>query len=339
MKRGMRDSQWAVMRRCLAIIHRLQRGPATAQELLQAVLAQEGPEAYGEGQARRIRLGKDLARIRDELQVEIRFDRELGAYVLRDSWLPLLDLPDEDLATIAWLEQTFGHDSPQHDEVHALLGRLRLYLAPERRARIEQHHASLIVDLGRRDEDQIAPGVWEGLTRALAERRRVEFSYRSPQREDATPRRHTVDPWERYFDTGRGHYYLRGWCYYTTGPDGRCERGHYIDYRLGRISDLQLLPNKLPPSPPPAPRYPVEYELAPQVARLGITRQPRIEIRQIERRPDGSALVRGMTDNLFWAAQALLHYGPTCRILGGPELLARMRAMVKKMAEMYGEGG
>ena len=152
MSRGRRESQWLVVRRCLAIIRRAQRGPASRQELLEAVLAQEGAEAYGEdeGDARRLRLEKDLERIRQNLLVDLYHDREADGYVIRDCWLPLLDLPDDDLATIAWLEQTFGHDSPQHDEVHALLGHLRLYLAPERQGEIERRHTALVLDLGRR---------------------------------------------------------------------------------------------------------------------------------------------------------------------------------------------
>jgi predicted DNA-binding transcriptional regulator YafY len=98
---------------------------------------------------------------------------------------------------------------------------------------------------------------------------------------------------------------------------------------------LTVLPQKLSPLPPAAPRYAVEYELTPTVARLGVTRQPKIEIQEIERREDGSALVRGETDSLFWAVHALLHYGPNCRVLGGPEMLREMRQTVRKMATIY----
>jgi predicted DNA-binding transcriptional regulator YafY len=337
MSRGTRESHWLVARRCLAIIARAQRGPARREELIRAVLAQEGPEAYGmaAGKALHLRLEKDLGRIRDRLGVDLYFDRRAGDYVIRDTWRPLLDLPDEDLETIAWLEQTFDHESPQHDEVHALLGRLRLYLPLERRAEIERCRTALAVDLRQRDEDEVPPSVWDGLTKALVERRRVEFLYRSPQQADGVPRRHVVDPTERYFDTARGHYYLRGWCHYTAGPLGRREQRRYFDYRLGRISDVHVLPHKLPPFPPPAPCYAVEYELAPRVARLGVTRHRGIEVTEVERRADGSAVVRGVTDNLFWAVRALLHYGPNCRVLGGPEMAREMRRIVGEMAGMY----
>jgi predicted DNA-binding transcriptional regulator YafY len=337
MSRGKRDSQWLVIRRCLSLIRRVQRGPAAWQELVQSVLEQLGPDAYGgtRGKALHSRLENDLARIRDRLMVDLGFDRQAGGYAIREAWLPLLDLPDEDLATVAWLEQTFDPGSPQHDEVHALLGRLRLFLSPQRRDVIERCRTALVVDLAQRDEDDIPPAVWDGLTRALVERRRIAFSYRSPQQEDRVPRRHVVDPYERFFDTVRGHYYLRGWCHVTDGPLGRREQGRYFTYRLGRIAALEVLPNKLPPFPPSTPRYAVAYELTPQVARLGVTRHREIEIAEVEQQEDGSAVVRGTTDNPFWTVRTLLHYGPNCRVLGGPEMKREMRQVIQQMAALY----
>ncbi len=338
MSPGRRESDWLVIRRCLAIIRRVQRGLATRDDLLQAVREQEGPEAYGTAKSEALdhRLENDLRRIRDNLRVDLNFDRQAGGYTIRDTWLPLLDLPDEDLATIAWLEATFGPESPQHDEVHALLGRLRLYLGLERLADLERCRTALAMDLSRRDEDEIVPAVWQGLNRALLDHHQVEFLYLSPQYEDKHPRRHVADPQSLTFDARRGHYYLRAYCRSIQSPAGHDEPCRYITYRVGRIVELAVLPQKLGPLPPVAPRYAVEYELAPAIARLGsVSRQPEIEIIEVEHRADGSALVRGQTDDLFFAVRALLHYGPTCRVLGGPEMLREMQETVRKMAEMY----
>ena len=337
MPGGRRESHWLVTRRCLAIIRRLQRGPATARELIQAACEAEGVDAYGgaQGIALRKKFEKDRERIRRHLLVDLRFDRGTGRYLIRDLWMPLLDLPDEDLDTIAWLAETFGPEAPRHDQVHGLIDRLRLYLAPERRAVIEQHRMAFTMDLRRRDEDEITDEVWDKLTRALVSRRRVEFEYLSPQQEDRTPRRHVVDPYECFFDTVRGHFYLRGWCHYTDGPRGRHIHRRYFRYRLGRIRNVRVLPDKLPPAPPVAPRYRVEYVLASHVARLGITRHHGIEIECVDRKDDGRVIVQGTTEDVFWTARTLLHYGPSCRVLGGPELLQEMQALVGKMWELY----
>lgn len=339
MSPGQRESQWLILRRCLAIIRRAQRGPTDWRGLVQAVRKQEGSDAYGEaeGEALHRRLENDLQRIRNRLYVDLYFDRRSGGYAIRDTWTPLLDMPDEDVAVMAWLEQTFGPDSPQHDEVQDLLGRLRSYLPGERRAEMDQCRSALTVELQRRDEDEIRPTVWADLCKAQLERRRIEMRYLSPQYEDGRPRCHVVDPLSLFFDPARGHYYLRAYCRRVEEGTGWEEVNRYILYRVGRILEVRVSPQKMPQAAPAAPRYRVEYELTARVARLGITRQPGIEIKRVEQREDGSVLVRGQTEDVFWAVQSLLHYGPNCRVLGGPEMVGRMRETVLAMAEMYRE--
>jgi hypothetical protein len=83
MSRGRRESQWLVICRCLAIICRAQRGPASREELIEAVRLQEGPAAYGEveDEALHRRFENDLWRIRHGLRVDIYFDRQVGREV------------------------------------------------------------------------------------------------------------------------------------------------------------------------------------------------------------------------------------------------------------------
>lgn len=343
MTRGDRESTWMVIRRCLAIIRCAQRGPASRQDLIQAMLRVERPGDYGEPRDEstlQIRLEKDLQRIRERLMVDLYFDQRVGGYVIRDTWMPLLDLPDEDLATIAWLEQSFGQEAPKHDEVHAFLRQLRLYLDPKRVRVIEEARTALEMDLRQRDQDDISPAVRDGLSKAFVSRRQVELLYLSPKHEDGQPRRHIVAPYEPYyFDTTRGHYYLRAYCRRIEGPEGTQYPRAYYTYRLGRIQELKVLPKQLSPIPPTPPRYEVVYELSPEVARLGVTRHPEIEVHEIERREDGSAVVRGETESVFWAVQVLLHYGANCKVLGGPKMRWEMRKVVEEMGALYGEEG
>ncbi len=336
MVRRTRESTWLVISRCLAIIRRVQRGPATWKELVDAVRGAVGDEAYGhaEGKALRRRLENDLARIRERLGVEVRYSRQEKGYVIHSLWVPLLDLPEEDLRTIAWLGRVFDVASPYHDEVHAFLDRVVLYLG-QRAARVTRYREGLEMDLRRRDGDEISPDVMFRLERAVAEKRWVEFEYLSPQYEDGVPRRHRVAPVRVYFDPGRGHYYLHGWCQRVAGPEGVAECQQYLYYRVGRIQKLRLLPDKAPPTLPRGRTYLVVYELAPEIARLGVTRHPEITVHEVEQREDGSAVVRGETRDLFWAVQRLLQYGAGCRVLGGPELLAEMRRVVREMAKSY----
>lgn len=341
MPHGTRESDWLVIRRCLAIIRRIQHEPAQWQELVEAVLQVE-PNAYGhsEGQALRKRFYRDLDRIRQSLYIDLRADPRTKQYTIRDTELPLLDLPNEDLTTIAWLEQTFQPHSPRHQEVKKFLDRLRFYLSPERRLQIEQQRAALILELGQQDEDQILPEVEAGLQQALARRCRVEFDYLSPQNPEGQPRCHVVDIYEPpRFEASSGHYYVRGWCHYNLGPTDRLEVNSYIAYRLGRINNLKILSNKLLPTPPLAKRYKVIYQLTPEVARQGITRRRWIDIETVEPHDDSSATIYGSTDTRFFALQELMHYRYNCRVLGGPEILAEMQETVQKMADLYAKKG
>ncbi|MCX7856242.1 MAG: WYL domain-containing protein, partial [Anaerolineae bacterium] len=128
-----------------------------------------------------------------------------------------------------------------------------------------------------------------------------------------------------------------GWCRNISGPQGTTECQEYLYYRVGRIQHLRILPDIMPPVLPRGRAYEVIYELAPEIARLGVTRHPEITVHRIERREDGSAVVYGETHNLFWAVQRLLQYGAGCRVLGGPELLAEMRRVGGGMAGVYAE--
>jgi hypothetical protein len=339
MSRGSRESDWLVVRRCFAIIRRVQRGPTDWRGLVEAVLEQVGPDAYGhtEGASLRKRFYNDLHHIRHSLYLDLRAAPDTKEYAFYDvDAQPLLELPEGDLATIAWLEHTFQPNSPHFKEVQTLLDRLKFYLPATRRQTIEEYRLGLTLELGQMDEDILDPEVELGLREALFRRRRVEFDYLSPSHEDRLSRRHTVDIYEPpFFDPALGHYYVRGWCHCIVGPNGTFVPHGYTSYRQGRISNLCLLPDKLPPSPPPPKQYPVIYTLSARVARGGVTRRRWIEFERVENHPDGSATVYGFTDNIFFAGQELMHYRDNCRVLGGPQVLEWMSCEVAKLAQLY----
>lgn len=337
MSRSRQDTG-TVIRRSLAILRRMQRGPATKSDLIQAVLAAEGPDAYGgaSGRALERRFEADKERLHDVLGARWDYRRSSGTYHLLDVWEPLLDLPDDALAAIPFLQETFEPDQPMHDPVQNLLSLVAGQLSPERLGDLERQRTALQVQWGQRDDDHIPADVELTLDRALLERRLVAFDYHSPAHSDGLPRRHVVEPWERRLDSVRGHQYLRGYCRRVSGPDGEAHYHRWISYRLGRMRNLELLPQKLPPTPPSAPRFELVYRLAPRVARGGnATRQPHIDMLRTEPQADGGLVVHAETDSVWWAVRALLHYGSTCQVLGGPEVLHEMRRTVEEMARVY----
>lgn len=341
MAYGLRDSQWHVLRRCLAIIRRVQRGPTDWRGLVEAVLHEE-PGAYGQKDdlARLDLLHDDLNRIRHKLFIDIRADPRTKEYFIKGLERTLLDLPADDIATLAWLEQAFGPNSPRHEAVQQFLGRLRFYLSDERRRELERQRTALILELGQQDDDRLSPEVELKLQEALARRLQVEFDYLSPQNETGQPRRHVVDIFEPpRFEATLGHYYVRGWCHYNAGQAEWFDVGAYVPYRLGRMSNLRFTSNRLPASPPQAKRYQVEYWLSAKIARQGVTRRRWIDIETVEPQADESVIVHGVSDDVFFAVQELMHYRHHCQVRGGPEVLARMQETVQKMADLYKTGG
>lgn len=333
-----RDSQWYVLRRCLAIIRRVQRGPVDWRGLVEAVLREE-PDAYGQKDelTRPDLLHDDLARIRNYLHIDIRADPRTKTYFINGLDRALLDLSPEDVATMAWLEQAFGPNSPRQEAVRQFLERLRFYLPDERRRELEQQRTELVMELGQQDDDLLSPEVELKLLEARTRRLQVEFDYLSSENETGQPRRHVVDVFEPpRFEPTLGHYYLHGWCHYNAGPDNvpfKIEA--YKPYRMGRISNVHFTSNRLPASPPPARLYQVEYWLSAKVARQGVTRRRWIDIKDIEKQADESRIVRGVTDDVFFAVQELMHYRYHCQVRGGPEMAAQMHEAVQKMAELY----
>lgn len=87
-KRGNPDSSWLVARRCLAVINRLQQGPASKQTLIAAVYQASDPEADPQTLANRF--DKDKERLRNKLEMSIYYDKEVKGYVLGKWERPLL---------------------------------------------------------------------------------------------------------------------------------------------------------------------------------------------------------------------------------------------------------
>lgn len=128
--RGSRESTWRVLSRCLAILRRVQEGPATAEELVEAVCREVGPGAYGaaRGPALRRRLANDLTRTRRWLGGQIRFDRRTRRYRWEGFDRPWIVLPEEERAALCQL-------AAQHPALQSLAERIARYLGPGERGR------------------------------------------------------------------------------------------------------------------------------------------------------------------------------------------------------------
>lgn len=339
-KRKGSESTWHVVRRCLAMARRLQRGPATKQELLAAVYTSEGEEAYGHtaGEDLNNRFENDKDRLRKKLHVQVEYDKWVKGYVIAGQDRPLLDLPDSHLQTLAFLADTFQADSPNAPQVQQLIDTLLAWLPVERQRFYQKARGVLPdVELRLRDSEEIAPDVWEAILEAHNARQQLQFDYLSSQHADGIKRQHLVEPWYFYF-SNRGHWRLRAYCLFNDGPHGPWSPNDYMNYRVSRIvpGSARVLPKKLGPYPPRGKPRDAIYELAPEIARFGVSHRPELtDTPRITEMDEGWVRVEGQTHDVFELARNLLYYGPNCRVLGGRELLEETRRLVRGLWEMY----
>lgn len=339
MKQSQRGSEWLAVRRSLAILQRLMRGPASAKELVDEVLQTVGPDAYPSGEkALQAAFKRDRDNLRHQLEAEFTFDFAEQLYILEDPGpFGYLELSALGLRAIQLLSHTFAGEIGERSEVHHLLDDLISRLPP--RARLSLESGTPLLDLDIQQDVDVSPvnqKVWEVVTRAVRAHRKLAFSYLSPQHDDRLPRYHEVAPYQIRYK--RGHWYLYAYDLYVRNHYGQewFDSGHRR-FRLHYIQDderLAVLPTKLSAVQRRAPRFLVHYRLLPVLARGAISRH--FDEMHIENLSDGSAEVRGFTNDEWEAVQILLAYGENCVVLGGPEVLRRMERRVRKMAENYG---
>jgi len=107
-------------------------------------------------------------------------------------------------------------------------------------------------------------------------------------------------------------------------------------WRLGRMGNLNILSAHFPANQR-IPKKELVYELAPVIARFGVTRHFPDDDMQIFFQEDGSAKVSVSSRDLFFDLRILLHYGSNCRVIGGEEAVREMKKIVKSLYEGYFE--
>ncbi|GAB4156047.1 MAG: hypothetical protein Fur0021_23980 [Candidatus Promineifilaceae bacterium] len=335
-----RESTWHVARRCLAMLLRLQQGPASRQALIAAVKEQAGEDAYGDvaGEKLQKRFEQDKRRLWDHLHVKIKYSRQRQGYELTNWERPLLNLPDTELETLALLADTFQPESPHAESVQRLVERLVGWLpASRQRAYHKMRGLQPELDLRLRDSEPIAADVWQQVLEGYNARQIISFDYVSPYREDPTPRQHHVEPWDFYFSE-RGHWRLRGYCRFNDGPAGPWEPHDYITYRLNFIQSgtVRILPQKLPGTRPLGKPKPVIYRLSPTLVRSGVgLRREFIAPPTLTPLENGWVRVTGKTYDIFDLARNLLYYGDKCVVEGGSDLLREVQTLVAGLENVY----
>lgn len=325
------------MQRCLTILRQLQRAPATKAALMEYVRVEVAPEAYPDDPKLADKtFARDIDRLR-EWGVEIVTGKGHEYHLQSYGAFNPVSLDAQGLGALAFLSETFVEGAPQAEAVQQLLRRVLDWLPEGQRSRVTLNRQRLRVDLRRRDNDFVPDAVQTAVETAYNTRRRLRFWYLSPSQADGAPRRHTVEPWFLHFDTMRRHLYLDAYRLHVSGPLGEWGQPRWQKYRLGRIQpeEIEVLPDKLPPTPPKRPHHELEYLLAPEIARLGEVSRHFDDMTVHPPDAEGWVRVTAKTGDLFAAVQVLLGYGSRCRVIGGAEARRTMADNVGALARFY----
>jgi predicted DNA-binding transcriptional regulator YafY len=332
---GTRRSSWHTFRRRLLLVRLLLRQPMTKDNLIAAVQNELGDEGYPAAAASALK--HDFDALKSEYECRIVFQRATSCYVLEDlGSLALLELPDECMEALAFLDASFpaGMPLPEHANIRDLLERVIRLLPTLRQEEHFQRRSSMVLDMAGRAPNRINQGVLNRIRRAINNRQEISFDYLSLF-DEGEPRTHRVAPYLVFFRP-EGHGYLDATVMEVT-PDGSEQKHAAIHYRLDRIisGSVKILPNMLPPERIQPPAYHLCYKLLPIVAR----RQDVASYfpnTQMTYHDDGSATVTATVTNLWQARQILLRYGNACEVLDPPELIELFRETAHGMAEIYG---
>ncbi|GAB4551258.1 MAG: WYL domain-containing protein [Anaerolineae bacterium] len=316
----------------MQLLLRLMRAPAHTDQLLDLVRQHSEDDEDVSEKALRKRFENDRQRLREWFGCELTYDHRSGTYHLNRMDYPLIDLPSDAARGLAFLQATFTQNTPMQAEIKALSDQIMMVLPEERRREVARER-TVQLDLATKDQDAIDPSVRAAVEQATFEHRLLEFWYHSPQQDDQKPRRHKVEPMRFFYDPIWKHYYLEAYCLETYSEAfGTVIKPDVRRYRLGRMREVKLLPQKFAPGRS-LPRYELVYELAPYLARQGLTLHfPDSVVTTFD---DGSVEIRAISNNLFFDVRTLLHYGAGCKITGGREAINQVKKLVNELTMLY----
>jgi predicted DNA-binding transcriptional regulator YafY len=333
----MRGSEWLSLRRCLAIVRRLQMGSAKPSELTAFVSKTVGERAYPiSSSAREKAFKRDRENLRKRLGVDFSYSASLGTYTLLDAGpLLKLHLSETSLRAIYLLSQSFGGHVGEHSNIQTFLHEIFSYLSADIKVQLESPEMGMNLDLLQDvDPNHISKKVWEKVQKAVKGHRKLTFNYISPTYEDRQKRLHQVVPIRIQYQSG--HWYLRAYRLFRRGASGEVDRQEiHLKYRLSYIQDDEKLDVSatVMPSPPDAEKYLVHYRLLPPLSRGIISEH--FSAMTTETLDDGSIEIKGYCDDPWEAGRLLLTYGEYCIVLGGDDVKAWMEKTVTSLFKNY----
>ncbi len=246
--------------------------------------------------------------------------RTSGRYVLRGSPVRLPFTGYEALATLTLLQSLAKRDPVYGDHLDSAVKKLRGALSEE---------VLRFADAGKMEfaltsasDPPEDPEVIDKLRLATHQVRRVTILYHS-LRSGAT-RWRTVEPVRVYY--AQNAHRLDAY---------EPEESRMTEFRINRVQQAQLLPDKFAPESHRHILDPVTVRLsAIAFTALGKTVVPDPSA-TIELLDDGGAIITGTTPNVFWTLRELAALGPEAEILGGEKLKRDFLSFLNATLEKY----
>jgi hypothetical protein len=333
----MRGSEWLSLKRCLAIVRRLQMGTASPAQIIVFVRQTVGERAYPiASSACEKAFKRDRENLRKRLGVEFSYSATTGTYTLIDAGPQLkLQLSDTSLRAIYLLSQSFDGHVGEHSNIQTFLQEIFSYLSSDMKAKLETPETGMALDLLQDiDPNHISRNVWEKIQKSIKVHRKLSFNYLSPTYEDGQKRLQQVVPVRIQYQSG--HWYLRAYRLLSRKQNGEDDlQKVHRKYRLSYIQDDDdlTLSATIMPSPPATEKYLVHYRLLPPLSR-GIVSE-HFDNMTVTKLGDGSLEIKGYCDDVWEAGRLFLSYGEHCLVLGGEEVKAWMEGTIRGMVSNY----
>jgi proteasome accessory factor B len=269
--------------------------------------------------------------------VPLAFDEKRKGYSLSgDFFLPPVQLTvEETLALVALSESPGPADQLPHlHGVRTAAQKLRAHLAPEVRRHIERsgHHVS--VKLAAAAPADATVSAFETALAAIESRRVLDVAYDSAKGSSEF----RLQPYELFFN--QRAWYLVGMStrhnevrsyklsrftrLVTTGATFEVPRGWSLDKHLGNA--WRMIRGKL--------RHHVEVSFDAEFGE-GIAETRWHKTQETEELADGRVLFRCTVDGLDEIVWWILGMGPHCKVIGPPELVAKVRELAEQTAGQY----
>jgi predicted DNA-binding transcriptional regulator YafY len=246
--------------------------------------------------------------------------REDGRYELVESPVRLAFSGYEALAALSVLESLAIREPVYGTHLDSAAAKLREAIPEESLRFADSGKIEFALDFASDPPED--PNVMDTLRRATRQSRRVEILYHSLSSE--TVRRRLVEPVRLSYAQSAHRLYA-----YER------EEGRVTEFRINRIREAKMLPDKFSPEAHRRHLDEVRVRLSEKAfVALGKIVVPD-DAATIELLDDGGAVVSGTTPTVFWTVRELAALGPEAEVLGGPKLKREFLSFLEETSATY----